>query len=213
MNIDGHRDIESDENESSLDINEDSNESTDMEYRDSSTGDEIEYSKRKKKQRRIIRSHKRFERKRLRALEQSGVFNLVIQKRRKSTGSKFTLPSHKDFNFPKNEPSFMTLCRHLVTLEQFIDNTTMTRIRKLFTKSIELEREEFGLSDSIINSEILKFLHSIQTSIEKNDSPCKPHQIVDAFTRALFHLTINYAESYAEDEDMNDDGYDGDDSI
>ncbi|KAG5677366.1 hypothetical protein PVAND_007130 [Polypedilum vanderplanki] len=217
MNIDNNREFESNDFKSYFKIDHDSNESSDMEYQDSSTGDEEnEYKKRKKNQKKILRSHKRFERKRIRALEKSGIYNLVIQKRRKFSGSKFILPTLEDYDFPKEpEPSFMTLCRHLVTLERFIDNITMTRIRQLFTKSIELEREEFGLSDTIIDSEILKFLHSIQSSIEKNSSPFKPHQIIDAFTRALYYLTMNYAGSYAgcQDEDMNDDGYDGDGDV
>lgn len=91
--------------------------------------------------------------------------------------------------------TFMSMCRQITSLEDFLDDNLRNGVKDLFQKSIELERNSIGSSNMLLTMETLDFLFSIKSSLSKRlDSiPFKYLRFINLFYDDMLHFTEIFA--------------------
>ncbi|KAL7050428.1 hypothetical protein ACKWTF_004079 [Chironomus riparius] len=91
--------------------------------------------------------------------------------------------------------TFLSMCRQLTSLEDFLDDDLRTEVKSLFLKSIELERNSIGSSNTLLTMETLDFLFSIKASLSKrlDTIPFKFLRFINLFYDDMLHFTEIFA--------------------
>jgi hypothetical protein len=91
--------------------------------------------------------------------------------------------------------TFLSMCRQLTSLEDFLDDNLRTEVKSLFLKSIELERNAIGSSNTLLTMETLDFLFSIKASLSKrlDTIPFKFLRFINLFYDDMLHFTEIFA--------------------
>ena len=99
--------------------------------------------------------------------------------------------------FDDPPPSFLSICRYLVTLEQHISKYS-NDISRLFSLSLEFERKEAGSSNELLTADNMKFLAELQIQIKEQIVlgilPQQMHRIAKSFVNDLARLVQKNAE-------------------
>lgn len=91
--------------------------------------------------------------------------------------------------------TFLSMCRQLTSLEDYLEEDLKTGVKDLFLKSIELERNAIGSSNILLTMETLDFLFSIKTSLSKrlDTIPFKFLRFINLFYDDMLHFTEIFA--------------------
>ncbi|XP_070489828.1 uncharacterized protein [Chironomus tepperi] len=91
--------------------------------------------------------------------------------------------------------TFLSMCRQLTSLEDFLEEDLKNGVKELFLKSIELERNSIGSSNMLLTMETLDFLFTIKTSLSKrlDTIPYKFLRFINLFYDDMLHFTETFA--------------------
>jgi hypothetical protein len=95
----------------------------------------------------------------------------------------------------KTVPTFLSMCRQLTSLEDFLEDSLRTGVKDLFLKSIELERNSLGSSNTLLTMENLDFLFVVKASLSKrlDTIPFKFLRFINLFYDDMLHFTETFA--------------------
>lgn len=95
----------------------------------------------------------------------------------------------------KSVPTFLSMCRQLTSLEDFLEDNLKSGVKDLFLKSVELERNSIGSSNTLLTMENLDFLFNIKSALSKrlDTIPFKFLRFINLFYDDMLHFTETFA--------------------